>query len=230
MKPMSAMRSASSRTRTCDRVERHVAALHQVDQPARGPDDDVDAAPQRVDLGLQADAAVDRADLTAAEPAERLEHAEHLVGELAGRDEDEAGGPAGLGLGDPLEQREAEGEGLARAGLGLAAEVVAGEGVGDGQGLDRERRVDAVGGEARGEVGRDAERLEGGSRDCSLSSNGMWCSGGAVAVGSTPGHGGSPPHQHRTFRTKLRRRPGLVVLACLGTVGGSGRTGVHDTP
>ena len=34
--------------------------LHVVEQPARGGDDDVDAAAQRIDLRLHADAAVDR--------------------------------------------------------------------------------------------------------------------------------------------------------------------------
>ena len=72
---------------------------------------------------------------------------------------------AGLGLAGPLEEREAEGQGLARAGLGLAADVAAGEGVADGQRLDGERGVDAVGAQARDEIGRDAQRLEGGHEE-----------------------------------------------------------------
>ena len=93
MKPMSAMRSASSSTRTSIVGERHLAALHEVDEAAGRADDDVDALLERVDLGLEADAAVDGVHAAAAELRQRREDLVHLVGELTGRYEHEAGRP-----------------------------------------------------------------------------------------------------------------------------------------
>ena len=44
MKPMSSMRSASSRMKHCHRVQPDMLLLHQVEQAARRGDEDVDAA------------------------------------------------------------------------------------------------------------------------------------------------------------------------------------------
>ena len=88
-KPRSSISSASSRTtlRTCREVE--VTLLGQVDQPAGGADDDLDAALQRLDLRLVRAAAVDGEHADAAGLAGPLEVTGHLDGELAGRDDDE---------------------------------------------------------------------------------------------------------------------------------------------
>ena len=51
-KPRSSISSASSRTSSSDVREVEVALLRQVDEPARGADDDVDAGAQRLDLRL----------------------------------------------------------------------------------------------------------------------------------------------------------------------------------
>jgi len=56
-----------------------------------------------------------------------------------------------------LDHRQAEGQGLARAGLRSAGYVRAGQAVGDCQGLDAERRDDAIFGQDVYEVLIDSE-------------------------------------------------------------------------
>ena len=80
-----------------------------------------------------------------------------LGGELPGRGEDEGAGLARLGPGDPGDERDPEGQGLPRAGGSPAADVAAGQRGGDRRRLDGERLGDALLGEARGDVGGDAE-------------------------------------------------------------------------
>jgi len=144
-----------------DLVEQDVLVLDEVDEAAGRGHQDVDALAQRLALGVEAHAAVDGLDAAAHHLRERGDDLAHLVGELTGGHEHQAGGPVGLGLAHPLDDGQAEGEGLARPRLGLAAHVTAGEAVADGELLDGERGIDAVGGQARDEIGRDAERLEG---------------------------------------------------------------------
>ena len=135
-----------------DVAELQVALLGQVEQPARGADDDLDALAQRLDLRLVGPAAVDGEHPDAALVAGGLEVARHLDGELAGRHDDErlrlAGGrqrvePLVAGSEHQLQQRDAEAEGLAGAGLGLADDVVPGQRDRQGHGLDREGMDDA---------------------------------------------------------------------------------------
>ncbi len=153
-----------------------VALLGQVDEPAGGADDDLDALAQGVDLRLVGPAAVDGDDAGAAVDAGPLEVAGHLHRELAGRGDDEGLRLARLGQrleplvggGDhALEDRDAEAERLAGTGLGLADDVVAAEGHRQGHRLDGER-VDDVGGGERGhdvrvdvEVGERRQRRLG---------------------------------------------------------------------
>ncbi len=105
-----------------------MALLGEVDETARGADDDLDAPLERLDLGLVGPAAVDGEDADAALRAGALEVAGHLDGELAGRGDGEGlrlarGRQAGERVvtrgDDAVEDRDAEAEGLARAGLGL---------------------------------------------------------------------------------------------------------------
>ena len=159
-----------------DLGEGGLALADQVLQPARGGDDDVDAAAQLLDLAVHGRTAVDGDELDADGLAERREVVVHLLGQLAGRHEDEAarGAPAVLDLGaDAGEQRQAEGQRLARTGRGLAQHVPAGEGVREGGGLDGERAVDAAplecGHERLGQAQLVERRAGGlaGSRRCS---------------------------------------------------------------
>ena len=63
---MSAMRSASSRTTTSISATDTAPRSVEVDQPARGGDDDVDALAELLDLALDVGAAVDDDDAQAA--------------------------------------------------------------------------------------------------------------------------------------------------------------------
>ena len=162
MKPMSAMRSASSSTSISSSVHRDLAPVAQVDEPARGGDDHVDALAQLGDLAVDVGAAVD-GDGPEPEPlGQRGQDVVHLDGQLPGRaaGPGPAAGPGGwrravpLGVTrrlGPLQERQTEGQGLARAGLGLAAHVTPGQGVGDGQGLNWKSADDALIGQRFGE-------------------------------------------------------------------------------
>ena len=119
-------------------------------------------APQGGQLGTEADAAVEGGDAATPGAGQRGQLPLDLGGQLAGGDQDQALGPAGLGLADQGDEGDAEGEGLAGAGRGAAADVAPGEGVGQGGGLDGEGLGDASVGEALGDLGGDAEVEEGG--------------------------------------------------------------------
>ena len=96
-KPMSSMRSASSRTRISMCVEREGAAREEVLEAAGGRDEDVGAA-GRAGLLLEADAAVDGRDVQAAGRGDGVRLVDDLRGELAGRGEDERARAAGRRL------------------------------------------------------------------------------------------------------------------------------------
>ena len=144
----------------------------EVEQPARGADDDVDALLQGLDLGLVGPAAVDREDAHVADLAGGQQVVGDLLAQLARGDDDERlrGVGEGLGLGasgldvggdgDALEEREAEAQRLAGAGLGLADDVRAREGDGERHLLDGEGGDDADGFKGLGGLGEDSELSE----------------------------------------------------------------------
>jgi hypothetical protein len=112
-----------------------------VEQPARGRDQDVDAAGDLGVLVAERDPADQERDREAVVDAVALEALLHLGGELAGRLEDERArharpGPAGL---EQRQHGQHEGGRLAGSGLRDAENVLAGEDVRDGLGLDRRR-------------------------------------------------------------------------------------------
>ena len=160
-----------------------VAAIGEVDDPARGADDDLDALDEGVDLGLVGAAAVDRQDADALDATGALDVGGDLQAELARRADHE-----GLGLalrlggqcvvlvgppdGDALEQRDAEAEGLAGAGFGLADEVAALQREGDALLLDGEGMGDAVGREGLGDLRIGAQFDERGG-GCGVHSAGL---------------------------------------------------------
>jgi hypothetical protein len=208
-----------------DRRERAGAALQVVEQPARRRDDDVDAAAELVDLPPHRRAAVDGGDLDADRLGERRERVGDLLGQLAGRHEDETarltGDRSAVTGSEPGEHGQAEGERLARAGLRPAEHVAAGECVRDRPGLDGERRVDAAAGHRRdertGEAERgerrrlgDGERLSGGERLLELVGGGV--GDDRRPAGLTAGR--------RAVRTGVGRR----------RTGPAGGTGHRDTP
>ncbi|TKJ19109.1 hypothetical protein A6V29_10450 [Blastococcus sp. CCUG 61487] len=146
-----------------DLAEDQVAALRQVEQPAGGADDDLDALLQRLDLRLERAAAVDGLDAHAALGAGGGQVAGDLHAQLAGGDDDQRlrDAVATLGRrGDALQQRDAEAEGLAGAGAGLTDEVVAGQRQREGELLDGEGAGDAGVGQRGDDVGVHVEVAE----------------------------------------------------------------------
>ncbi len=139
------------------RRERQFAALHEVDQPTRGADQHIEPPLERFDLGVHSHAAVERGDAEPERLAQGLQHLPHLVRELAGGHEHQTVGLAWRGLLNPVEQWQTERQRLAGPGLGLPQHVTAREGVGNGEGLNCEGLVDALGAKRVGERGRDAE-------------------------------------------------------------------------
>ena len=142
-----------------------VALAGQVEQPARGADDDFDAGPQRLDLRLIRAAAVDGEHPGAEQATGALEVFGDLNAQLTGRNDDERERLAAFGVSaapgrDPLQQGDAERERLAGAGARLADDIGAFERHGEGERLNGERRGDAGLGKGRHDRGADAERGE----------------------------------------------------------------------
>ncbi|MNX60210.1 hypothetical protein D3C86_911120 [compost metagenome] len=118
------------------------AALQEVHQAPGGADDHVGATLELIHLLVEALAAREGHDpaLQAAEDAHEL--GADLLGELAGRRDDEHGGRL-LVHRLTIEQGQAEGQGLARAGLGLDDEIAPLADLGDHERLDRRRVLEA---------------------------------------------------------------------------------------
>ncbi len=145
-----------------DLAEHQVALLGQVEQPARGADDDVDALAQRLDLRLVRAAAVD-GQHPRAEVLARVGHvAGDLQAQLAGRHDDQHLRGAVARGGDALQQRHAEAQRLAGAGAGLPDDVLAGQCQRQRQLLDREGSLDAGLGQGLDDLRPDAELGERG--------------------------------------------------------------------
>ena len=121
-------------------AEADVALAHQVEQAAGRGDQDVDAARQRLDLRVLADAAEDHRAPERQMAAVGREARLDLGGELAGRGQHQdaaALGPRAARLaGEALQDRQREGRGLAGAGLGAAEQIAAREQVRDRLQLD----------------------------------------------------------------------------------------------
>src|SRR5690625_4965854 len=165
------------------------ALLEQVDHPARGPDDDLGAALQRLDLRLVGPPTVDL-DHTqrGATAGGGLQVTRDLDGQLAGGDDDERLRLAGVGQlvppllaggDDVLQRRDAEAERLAGAGLGLADDVVPGQRHRQGERLDREGVGDP----------RLGERLDDGRLDAEVGEGAFGSQGGVARVGDVGGPG-----------------------------------------
>ncbi len=121
-------------------LEIHAIVLQVIEDPARGPDDDMRALLETLELRAVGDTAVDRQGVDAAVLAELVELLGDLVGELAGREQDDGLGLREAGV-DGFDQRDAEGAGLAAAGHRLDDQISAGAHPGNGRGLDRGRGV-----------------------------------------------------------------------------------------
>ncbi len=136
----------------------------QVEQPARGRDQDLDPTAQRLDLRIHRDPAVHDGRAQGDGSPVGLDAGIDLHRELAGRDEDEdphrmtGGGEARVGVRpESIEDRQHEGRGLAGAGLGRSQDVAALEDKRDGGRLDGRRCLIALVCDHAHEVGRQAE-------------------------------------------------------------------------
>jgi hypothetical protein len=129
-------------------IERADVAAHQVAKAAGRGHQDIDAAPQRLDLAGHGRAAAHHLHVEVDRAGVRVEVLGHLHGQLPRGGEDQAARVLGLGLdvvgGQRHQQRQAEAQGLSGAGAAPSQHVPSGQCVGDGGGLDRERRGDAV--------------------------------------------------------------------------------------
>ena len=173
MKPMSAMRSASSTTSTSTCRDGELAALDEVDEPARGADDDVDALLQRGDLRVHATRRRRRpGPCGRATSPSGPERSRDLGGELTGGHEDQAAGAAGLRLADAPRSGRPKARVLPEPVLALPQHVAPGEGVGDGERLDGKRfgRCPGARGPRRGRRGGRGPRRLRSWGSCSLSS------------------------------------------------------------
>ena len=209
-----------------DLGERALALLDQVLEAARRRDDEVDAAAQLVDLAAHRRAAVDRHDLEVERLGERREGVLHLLGQLAGRHEDEPAGRAAAALAadEAGEQRQAEGERLARAGGAAAEDVAAGERVGDGAGLDGERRVQLAARQRGDEPLRQAERGEGRRGRVGLSAA---VSAASAAASSASSRSEATGRTGRAGGAAAARTAAVAGRAAGGGTGGGG-TARHE--
>ncbi|KJL27444.1 hypothetical protein RL72_00414 [Microbacterium azadirachtae] len=138
----------------------------EVDETARGADDDLRAGLELLDLALVRLAAVDGDDARGTAGGEQIHVLVDLDRELAGRHHDQRLDAGLRAQAQTLHHGDAEAEGLAGARLGLADDVLAGKAEGDGLLLDREGVHDAFGRERVHDVLVDAEIGE--SRHCLL--------------------------------------------------------------
>ena len=126
-----------------DAVEPHRAHLHEIEQPARGRHQHVDAADQIADLAVDRHAADGERDARTDMAAVGLEAVDDLRGQFARRAQHQhAAGAllkALLAVGEMMEDRQREGGGLAGSGLCDADDVARGQHLRNGLGLDRRR-------------------------------------------------------------------------------------------
>ena len=144
-------------------VER--AAADVIEDAAGGADHRVHAGPEGGQLRVHRRAAVDREHIDGGLDGEATQLVADLLGELAGREEDQqlnaglAGGPGVEAGGQP---RDAEGAGLAAAGVRLDHDVAAGDQRVEAQGLDGRGLAPAELGDRVAQGVGEGELVEGG--------------------------------------------------------------------
>ena len=159
LKPMSSMRSASSRTRIRTSSSETSSPLDEILQAAGRRDDDVRALEP---LRLRARPARRRRRRRRGGPCAAangaISSATWSASSRVGTSTSDVGVlPSGV---RPLDERDAEGERLARAGRRLGEDVAAGERVRQDERLDAERLDDAAGGERLLDRRAHAERAK----------------------------------------------------------------------
>src|SRR5262249_55452236 len=124
-----------------DGVEVNGAVLHEVKEPARSGDQDVDAGRERTDLAVDRHAADGERDLRAQIASVGLKAFDDLGRKLARRAQDQHAAAACVRpprrCGEAIEDRQREGRGLAGSGLRDADDVARRQHLRDGLGLGR---------------------------------------------------------------------------------------------
>ena len=147
------------------------AAVGEVEEPAGGADDDVDAGLEGVELAFIGHAAINREVAGAPLGRSHVDVAGDLDREFAGGRDDERLWLAGsgqlvivriMGRNGALNDGDAEGKRLAGAGTRLTDEVSADQGDGKRHFLDREGMFNADIEECIGNFGHDAQFSKGG--------------------------------------------------------------------
>ena len=183
------------------------AALHEVDEAAGRPHDDLGPALEVLDLGLVGAPAVDLDDAHGAFGGSRGQLLGDLLGQLTGGQDNQGLGAAGGGILVPAllpgaqsvhEQGDAEAQGLAGAGLGLTDDVLPLQGHRQGEGLDGEGVGDALGVQGLADLRLDTEVGEGLAAQVGLGTlvgdvGSGFVQDGGVGAGrlDDPGRGGS---------------------------------------
>ncbi len=140
-----------------DPAQVHHAVVEQVEQATGAGDDQVNAAPDALDLARLADTTVDRQAAQRRAGNDRTHELVDLLGQFPGRGNDQGPRPAGcarsLGLHKVLDGRQGEGGSLAGSGLRQAEHITSGEnrterllldGGGDGETAPLDRTGDVV--------------------------------------------------------------------------------------
>ena len=176
--------------------ERQEALAHEIEHATWGPDHDLGALLEGLDLGLQRLAADHQGDLHVVRLAELRKHVVDLLGQLTGRREHQPEHRAPSRV-DLRHHGRAEREGLAGPRLRLRDHVTALEDRADGERLDRRRARDAHLGDRAldrvpevelaegldgGRLGRGLEGLDGGALGRALA-------GGTTASAAAPSPG-----------------------------------------
>ena len=168
MKPMSSMRSASSRTRNSTSAEAQRIALDEIKEPTRRGDKDIDAVEQRANLGAHRHAADGKRRPDAQMAAIGAEAVENLPGQFTRRAEHQDAAALVRDRprvgGQMMQDRQREGCGLAGAGLRNSDHIAARHDDRYRLCLDRRRGEIFFFGEGAGDGVVKSEVLEVGQR------------------------------------------------------------------
>jgi hypothetical protein len=149
-----------------DAIERNGTVLHQVEQPSRGRDQDVDAGRQRTDLGIDGHAADGERHLRTQIAAVGPKTFDDLGGKLARRAQDQDAAAACIRpsrrCGEAIEDRQREGRGFAGSRLRDADDVARRQHLRNGLGLDRRWGGVLLVGERAGDGLGESEFKKGG--------------------------------------------------------------------
>ena len=205
--PCRASRRPRRAPRSASAVEVERAAAEVVEGPARGRDDDVDAALERPELAAERLPAVDRQDARAERAAVAVRRPRRPASPARGsgtRIERAGRAPVRRRSSEPLEQRQREGGRLARPGRRLPEQVAALEQRRDRLPLDRRRLLVAEGRQCREQLGPKAQLAESVVAHVAPSGTAVRPVSQPCDTGLRPARGVNPPYGPRGCISALR--------------------------